>query len=62
MMSGFSALGSLCSAYASDSEDDEEPAGIVKYDLVKAKVYIFFQSSGLEELCGLSVLLLKLWF
>lgn len=28
VMSDFSALGSLCSAYASDSGDDEEPAGI----------------------------------
>ena len=27
VMSDFSALGSLCSAYASDSGDDEEPAG-----------------------------------
>ena len=30
VMSGFSALGSLCSAYASESEDDEEPAGTFK--------------------------------
>lgn len=34
-MSGFSALGSLCSAYASESEDDEEQAGIFKYSLLK---------------------------
>ena len=35
VMSGFSALGSLCSAYASESEDDEEQAGIFKYSLLK---------------------------
>lgn len=34
-MSGFSGLGSLCSAYASESEDDQAPAGIFKYDLLK---------------------------
>ena len=51
VMSDFSALGSLCSAYASDSGDNEEPAGIFKCHLLKVKIlFYFFQSSGLEGL------------
>lgn len=44
VMSDFSALGSLCSAYASDSGDDEEPAGInsnmTYLNLVDWKVFL----------------------
>ena len=44
VMSDFSALGSLCSAYASDSEDDEEPAGMFKYDLLRLKFCFIFSN------------------